>query len=24
ASFDAYQDFEARGDHFREIVEALT
>ena len=24
ASFDAYQDFEARGDHFRQIVEALT
>jgi UDP-N-acetylmuramoylalanine--D-glutamate ligase len=23
ASFDAYQDFEARGDHFRQIVEAL-
>ncbi len=24
ASFDAYADFEQRGDHFREIVEALT
>jgi UDP-N-acetylmuramoylalanine--D-glutamate ligase len=23
ASFDDYQDFEARGDHFRQIVEAL-
>lgn len=23
ASFDAYRDFEARGDHFRELVEAL-
>ena len=23
ASFDAYRDFEARGEHFREIVEAL-
>jgi len=23
ASFDQYRDFEARGDHFRELVEAL-
>ena len=23
ASFDQYRDFEARGDHFRDLVEAL-
>ena len=24
ASFDQYRDFEVRGDHFRQLVEAMT